>query len=92
MPTFVWLDRFGADFDRLTPAQQAALLAAVASFVEDLRRGHQFRKELRVKGVKGVAGVFEMRWADGGRATFQYGEPVEKTSRTSSGAASARTT
>ena len=76
MPTFRWLPRFGADFDRLTPAQQAAFLAAVAQFVEDLRSGGQFRKGLRVKGVKGATGVFEMTWADDGRATFQYGEPV----------------
>lgn len=76
MPTFRWLPRFGADFDRLTPAQQAAFLAAVAQFVEDLRSGGQFRKGLRVKGVKGATGVFEMTWAGDGRATFQYGEPV----------------
>ena len=31
---------------------------------------------MRVKGVKGATGVFEMTWADDGRATFQYGEPV----------------
>jgi hypothetical protein len=76
MPTFAWLARFGADFDRLTPAQQAAFLVAVAQFVEDLQRGGQVRKGLRVKGVKGAPGVFEMTWADDGRATFQYGEPV----------------
>jgi hypothetical protein len=76
VPTFAWLARFGADFDRLTPAQQAAFLAAVAQFVEDLRKGGQFRKGLRVKGVQGATGVFEMTWADDGRATFQYGEAV----------------
>lgn len=76
MPTFAWLARFGADFDRLSPAQQAAFLAAVAQFVEDLRKGGQFRKGLRVKGVQGATGVFEMTWADDGRATFQYGEAV----------------
>ncbi|MGH9217557.1 MAG: hypothetical protein ACRD0V_02285 [Acidimicrobiales bacterium] len=76
MPPFVWLARFGADFDRLTPAQQAAFLAAVAQFVEDLREGGQFRKGLRVNGVQGASGVFEMTWADDGRATFQYGDAV----------------
>ena len=76
MPTFAWLARFGADFDRLTLAQQAAFLAAVAQFVEDLREGGQFRKGLRVKGVQGAPGVFEMTWADDGRATFQYGEAL----------------
>jgi len=75
VPTFRWLPRFGADFDRLTPAQQRAFLVAVAQFVEDLRGG-QFR--LRVKGVQGATGVFEMTWEDDGRATFQYGQPVLK--------------
>ncbi len=78
MPPFVWLARFGADFDRLTPAQQAAFLAAVAQFVEDLREGGQFRKGLRVNGVQGASGVFEMTWADDGRATFQYGDAVRE--------------
>jgi hypothetical protein len=76
VPTFAWLASFGADFDRLTPAQQAAFLAAVAQFVEDLQTGGQFRKGLRVKGVQGASGIFEMTWADNGRATFQYGDAV----------------
>jgi hypothetical protein len=76
VPTFAWLARFSADFDRLTPAQQAAFHAAVAQFVGDLREGGQFRKGLRVKGVQGASGVFEMTWADDGRATFQYGDAV----------------
>ena len=76
MPTYAWLARFGADFDALSPVQQAAFLAAVQQFVEDLRGGTGFRKGLRVKGVKGAAGIFEMTWADDGRATFEYGEPV----------------
>jgi hypothetical protein len=50
-------------------------LVAIAQFVEDLERG-RFRKGLRVKGVKGADGVFEMTWADDGRATFEYGPPV----------------
>lgn len=74
MPTFAWLGRFAADFDRLSPAQQAAFLAAIAQFVEDLRAGGRFRKGLRVKGVQGASGVFEMTWAHDGGATFQYGD------------------
>ena len=76
MPTFAWLARFGADFTRLSPAQQAAFLAAAEQFVEDLGAGRRFRKGLRVKGVQGASGVFEMTWADDGRATFQYGDAV----------------
>jgi hypothetical protein len=70
------LARFAVDFDSLSADQKAAFLTAVAQFVEDLRRGEGFRKGLRVKGVKGAAGIFEMTWADDGRATFEYGDPV----------------
>jgi len=76
VPTYSWVARFRADFDRLTPAQQAAFLVAVAHFVADLRTGGRFRKGLRVKGVKGAPGIFEMTWADDGRATFQHGHEV----------------
>lgn len=76
VPTFAWLARFGTDFDRLTPTQQAAFLAAVVMFVDDLKAGRSFRKGLRVKGIQGATGVFEMTWADDGRATFQYGDPI----------------
>ena len=76
MPTFAWLARFGTDFDELSPAQQAAFLAAVRSFVDDLRAGRGFQNGRRVKGVQGAPGIFELTWADDGRATFEYGEPV----------------
>ncbi|MDQ6615133.1 MAG: hypothetical protein M3083_10380 [Actinomycetota bacterium] len=77
MPTFQWLPRFRADFVRLSPAQQAAFLVAVAQLVEDLRAGGQFRQGQRVKGVQGAPGVFEMTWAPDGRATFGYGDEVK---------------
>jgi hypothetical protein len=73
VPTYAWLARFRADFKRLTPAQQAAFLIAVRYFVDDLGAGGGFRKGLRVKGIQGATGVFEMTWADDGRATFEYG-------------------
>ena len=76
MPTYGWLARFRADFERLTPTQQAAFLTAVAQFVDDLQRGRAFRKGLRVKGIQGAAGLFEMTWAPDGRATFEYGDEV----------------
>jgi hypothetical protein len=72
------LARFANDFDSLSPDQQAAFLIAVTQFVEDLQRGRGFRKGLRVKGVKGAGGIFEMTWADDGRATFEYGQPVRE--------------
>ena len=36
----------------------------------------QFHPRLRVKGVQGHAGVWEMTWAEDGRATFHYGDEV----------------
>lgn len=74
MPTYAWLARFRTDFEALTAAQQAAFLAAVAQFVDDLGAGKRFRKGLRVKGVKGATGIFEMTWAPDGRATFEFGD------------------
>ncbi len=56
--------------------QQEAFLQAVEQFVDDLRSGIGFRKGLRIKSVKGAAGVYELTWADDGRATFQYGPEV----------------
>lgn len=76
MPTFAWLARFRADFDSMSASRQAVFLAAVAQFVDDMSRGRAFRKGLRVKGVKGATGVFEMTWAGDGRATFEYGQSV----------------
>lgn len=76
MPTYAWSARFRADFERLSPAQQAAFLRAVAQFVEDLGADRAVRKGLRVKGVRGAPGIFEMTWADDGRATFEFGSEV----------------
>ena len=76
MPTYAWLAHFAADFDSLSPEQQARFLRAIAQFVEDLRGGRGFRKGLRVKGVQGATGIFEMTWAGDGRATFEYGLPI----------------
>jgi hypothetical protein len=76
VPTYAWLAKFRADFERLTPAQQALFLTAVQQFVEDLQRVGTFRKGLRVKGIQGATGIFEMTWAADGRATFEYGDEV----------------
>ena len=78
MPTYAWLARFAKDFDDLTPQQQTAFLSAVVAFVEDLQRGRGFRNGLRVKGIKGASGIFEMTWGPDGRATFQYGDHVRE--------------
>jgi hypothetical protein len=75
MPTFAQTDRFRRDFAKLTVTQTAAFRAAAAKFVADLSSG-SFRPGLRVEGVQGAEGVFEVTWADDGRATFEYGSAV----------------
>ena len=76
MPTYAWLARFRADFQRLTATQQATFLVAVQQFVGDLQAGRGFRNGLRIKGIQGASGIFEMTWAPDGRATFEYGTEV----------------
>lgn len=77
MPTYETTRRFERDFDNLTRSEQHAFQAAVRKFVADLEKGRGFRNGLRVKGMKGAEGVFEMTWAPNGRATFQYGQSVK---------------
>jgi hypothetical protein len=73
MPTYARLPRFDKDYAALTPDEKVAFKVAVRKFVEDMDAGGQFRKGLRVKGVQGSTGVFEMTWGGDGRATFAYG-------------------
>jgi len=65
------------EYDRLTDLRKDTFDTVVARFVSDLKVGH-FRPGLRVRGVQGKDGVFEMTWAPDGRATFQYGAPVHE--------------
>ncbi len=74
MPTFAYTPTFGKDFALLDPADEQRFRRKVREeFVSDLEAG-KFRAGLRVKGVHGAQGVFEMTWAPDGRATFEYGE------------------
>lgn len=75
MPTHAETARFRRDYQRLTRQEKDAFKAALVDFIHDLREG-RFRKGLRVKGVQGSTGIFELTWAGNGRATFQYGPPV----------------
>jgi hypothetical protein len=65
-------ESFEQDFKKLTLEERAKFRGAVAAFVADIKR-RNFRKGLRVKGIRGAEGIFEMTWAKNGRATFQYG-------------------
>lgn len=75
MPIFEAVDRFREQFDRLTPQERKAFLAAVAKLVHDLKVG-DIRQGLRVKGYQRVPGWLEMTWAKDGRALFEYGESL----------------
>ena len=73
MPTFATTPRFRRDYARLTAAQRERFKKVVlAEFVPDADAGRS-RPGLRVKGVQGAPGVYEMTWAADGRATWQYG-------------------
>src|SRR5215211_4665668 len=75
MPTFDKSKPFESDYERPTPAERRAFKDAVAKFVVDLRRG-SFRKGLRVKRYQREEGLWEMTWANDGRALFRYGPSI----------------
>lgn len=66
-PTFV------RDWAALTTGHRRQFLAAVMRMVTDVKAGRGFRPSVRVKGVQGRPGVFEMPWAPDGRPTWQHG-------------------
>jgi len=76
MPTHAETARFLRDWQRLTHAQQARFRVALAKFIHDVGTG-SFRSSLRVKDYRHEEGVFEMTWADDGRALFRYGDEVQ---------------
>jgi hypothetical protein len=76
LPTFERTESFYRDYEGLTRDQRKAVKRALDHFIEDLSSDGKFRKGLRVKGVKGASGIFEMTWADDGRATFEYGNSI----------------
>jgi len=76
MPTHEEFARFLQEFAALTPSQRARFLDALQKMVNDLRMGQAFRPGLRIKGVQGFPGIFEMTWSPDGRATFHFGVPV----------------
>jgi hypothetical protein len=76
VPTFSTTPRFQRDFRKLSERDRARFQKVVREqFVPDLVLG-LFRPGLRVKGVQGAPGVYEMTWAPNGRATWQYGQQV----------------
>ncbi|MGH3627837.1 MAG: hypothetical protein ACRDRL_10420 [Sciscionella sp.] len=75
MPTFAFTTRAKRDFHKLSQQEEQRFRRVVVEqFVTDLKAGPPFRRSLRVKGVQGAPGVYEMTWAKDGRATWQYGD------------------
>lgn len=75
MPTYEPTETFLREYARLSKSQRAAFRRAVKKFVDDLEKG-QLRPSLRVKGVQGMPGCFEVSWGADGRAIFTYGPEV----------------
>jgi hypothetical protein len=73
MPTHARTRQFDRDWRRLRAAERDRFRVAFRKFDVDLTSG-RFRAGLRVKGIQGAPGVFEMTLAPDGRATFEYGE------------------
>lgn len=76
MPTYEKTHTFLKDVTALDELDLERFKVAVKAFVDDLTSDRSFRPGLRVKGVQGAPGVYEMTWANDGRATFQYGEEL----------------
>ncbi|MCY4163561.1 MAG: hypothetical protein OXE93_05015 [bacterium] len=71
------------ELKRLNSSQATLFELRLLEFVADLLEMEQgrrtwFRKNLRVKKVRGQSNVYEMSWAADGRATFALGtSPVD---------------
>ena len=76
-PTFEAPSRARRERRRLSREQRQAFDAAVREFVDALRTSPpRFPATLRVKGVQGHPGVYELSFGAGGRATFAYGDEL----------------
>ena len=79
MPTFERSREFDRLYDALSTEERRAFKRAVEKFIADMKRDGEFRKSLRVKGLRGAPGMYEMTWAmPDGRAVFSYGEAVRE--------------
>jgi hypothetical protein len=77
LPTYGKTNQFKLDYSRLSEAERSLFKRAVGKFVEDLKRGGDFRRSLRVKSMQGNPSILEMTWeGENGRATFEFGEPI----------------
>ena len=79
MPTHEEEKAFQRDFRRLTPSQREQFLSALDEFIDDLRGMEAGRRPWfrpgSVRKLAGTEGLYELRWAPDGRATFSIGTP-----------------
>lgn len=79
MPTHEEERAFLRDYRRLTPYQREQFLDALAAFLGDLREMEAGRRQWfrpgSVRKLAGAKGLYELRWAPDGRATFSIGVP-----------------
>lgn len=74
MPRYERTERCIKDYSYLDADERRQFKVALRAFLEDLG-SRQFRPSLRVKGVKGTNGIYEMTWEyHNGRATFEFGD------------------
>lgn len=79
MPTYEVRRAAFADYRRLSREQRRAFRRALEQFVLALRASPpEFPRGLRIKGVEGHPGVFELTFAPDGRATFEYGSEKQR--------------
>lgn len=83
MPIYDATEAFERDVARLPPAQAKRFRVALSRFIADLEAMEAgeppwFRPGLRVKRVRGTAGLYEMTWAPDGRATLSWGSPARR--------------
>ena len=76
MPTFDRLALFKREYRRLTPEQRARFKVAVAKLIAALSETPpRVPGEPLVNPLAGHRGVYELRFAPDGRATFTFGPP-----------------
>lgn len=91
MPMHDEFEQFMCEYRALTKDKRRLFRQSVRAMNEDMKAGRPFRNSLRIKGVQGHKGVFEMTWAGDGGATFMYGLKNFLASRILSGGESAHT-
>lgn len=78
MATWAAVDRFHRDLNRLPPELRLRFNQAIKPFSQAIDNGAPFPPGLRIKGVQGQKGVFEMAFAPDGRATFEFGQELTR--------------